>query len=91
MVVGKQVEEEMAANILLRQQGELRDVLESAVRARGTSFRDYRDAKGQRGRFAEQLQAYGRGGQPCLRGGTTLILTHEVDGRATVICSRCQS
>jgi formamidopyrimidine-DNA glycosylase len=70
---------------------EIVDVLTRSIEARGTSFRDYRDAKGERGRFVEQLQAYGRGGEPCMRCGAKLILTHEVDGRATVICARCQS
>jgi formamidopyrimidine-DNA glycosylase len=70
---------------------EIVDVLTRSIAARGTSFRDYRDAKGERGRFVDQLKAYGRGGQPCMRCGTTLILTHEVDGRATVICTRCQA
>jgi formamidopyrimidine-DNA glycosylase len=69
---------------------EIVDVLNRSIEARGTSFRDYRDAKGQRGRFVEQLQAYGRGGQSCMRCGATLILTHAVDGRATVFCARCQ-
>jgi formamidopyrimidine-DNA glycosylase len=66
-------------------------VLEESIEARGTSFRDYRDARGERGRFAEQLQAYGRGGEACLRCGARLILTHAIDGRATVFCSHCQS
>ena len=70
---------------------EIVDVLRESIAARGTSFRDYRDARGERGRFAEQLQAYGRGGEPCLRCGATLILTHAIDGRATVLCARCQS
>jgi formamidopyrimidine-DNA glycosylase len=70
---------------------EIVDVLRESIEARGTSFRDYRDARGERGRFAEKLQAYGRGGEPCTRCGATLILTHAVDGRATVLCARCQS
>jgi formamidopyrimidine-DNA glycosylase len=65
-------------------------VLRESIESRGTSFRDYRDAKGERGRFAEKLQAYGRGGEPCMRCGSKLILTHEVDGRATVFCAWCQ-
>ena len=65
-------------------------VLKESIEARGTSFRDYRDAKGERGRFAEKLKAYGRGGENCLRCGARLILTHAVDGRATVFCARCQ-
>ena len=66
-------------------------VLEKSILARGTSFRDYRDAKGERGSFAKQLAAYGRAGQPCKRCGAALILTHEIDGRATTFCAKCQS
>jgi len=70
---------------------EIVSVLTESIASRGTSFRDYRDARGERGKFAEKLQAYGRGGQSCSRCGATLILTHAVDGRATVFCARCQS
>jgi formamidopyrimidine-DNA glycosylase len=66
-------------------------VLNESIASRGTSFRDYRDARGQRGSFAEKLQAYGRGGESCMRCGARLILTHAVDGRATVFCARCQN
>ncbi|MBA3343049.1 MAG: bifunctional DNA-formamidopyrimidine glycosylase/DNA-(apurinic or apyrimidinic site) lyase [Gemmatimonadaceae bacterium] len=66
-------------------------VLEESIAARGTSFRDYRDAKGQRGGFAAKLQVYGREGQPCVRCGSRLVGTHAIDGRATVFCARCQS
>ncbi len=65
-------------------------VLTAAIAARGTSFRDYRDAHGERGTFAAQLDAYGRAGLPCRRCGARLIGTHAVDGRATVFCARCQ-
>ena len=65
-------------------------VLREAVAARGTSFRDYRDASGQRGGFAEHLAVYGRAGLPCARCGTGLIATHAVDGRSTVLCVHCQ-
>jgi formamidopyrimidine-DNA glycosylase len=66
-------------------------VLREAIEARGTSFRDYRDAQGQRGGFAEHLQAYGREGLPCQRCGARLVGTHSIDGRATTFCARCQS
>jgi formamidopyrimidine-DNA glycosylase len=65
-------------------------VLTEAIAARGTSFRDYRDASGARGQFAERLDAYGRAGLPCRRCGARLIGTHAVDGRATVFCAHCQ-
>ncbi|HUQ18582.1 MAG TPA: bifunctional DNA-formamidopyrimidine glycosylase/DNA-(apurinic or apyrimidinic site) lyase [Gemmatimonadaceae bacterium] len=66
-------------------------VLREAIKARGTSFRDYRDARGERGGFAEKLEAYGRDGKPCVRCGARLIGTHAIDGRATIFCARCQS
>ena len=65
-------------------------VLEKAIAARGTSFRDYRDAKGERGSFAEKLAVYGKGGQPCPRCASRLITTHAIEGRATIFCARCQ-
>jgi formamidopyrimidine-DNA glycosylase len=65
-------------------------VLSESVAARGTSFRDYRDASGGKGDFERSLAAYGRGGEPCVRCGARLIETHAVDGRSTVLCARCQ-
>ena len=65
-------------------------VLTESIASRGTSFRDYRDASGARGSFADKLEAYGRGGHPCTRCGNNLVETHAVDGRTTVFCSRCQ-
>ena len=66
-------------------------ILAQAIEARGTTFRDFRDANGDRGGYAGHLAAYGRGGQPCRRCGTRLTTTHAIDGRATVFCHRCQS
>ena len=65
-------------------------VLTDSIAARGTSFRDYRDASGGRGDFERSLAAYGRGGQPCLHCGARLVETHAIDGRSTVLCARCQ-
>jgi formamidopyrimidine-DNA glycosylase len=65
-------------------------VLTASIAARGTSFRDYRDAHGGRGDFERSLAAYGRGGDPCLRCGARLVETHAIDGRSTVLCARCQ-
>jgi formamidopyrimidine-DNA glycosylase len=65
-------------------------VLRDALAARGTSFRDYRDASGQRGEFVNRLAVYGREGDACPRCGARLVGTHAIDGRATVLCVRCQ-
>jgi formamidopyrimidine-DNA glycosylase len=67
------------------------EVLREAIAARGTSFRDYRDASGARGGFVERLAVYGRAGERCSRCGARLIGTHAIDGRMTVLCARCQS
>jgi formamidopyrimidine-DNA glycosylase len=65
-------------------------VLTESIAARGTSFRDYRDASGGRGDFERSLAVYGRGGEPCLRCGARLVETHVIDGRTTVLCAGCQ-
>jgi formamidopyrimidine-DNA glycosylase len=65
-------------------------VLTESIAARGTSFRDYRDASGGKGSFVEQLAVYGRGGLPCPRCSAKLVATHAIDGRSTVLCARCQ-
>jgi formamidopyrimidine-DNA glycosylase len=65
-------------------------VLREAIEARGTSFRDYRDASGARGGFSEKLAVYGRGGLPCPRCGVALVDTSAIDGRTTVFCAWCQ-
>lgn len=66
------------------------DVLTASIAARGTSFRDYRDARGERGQFVAQLAVYGRAGAQCLRCSRRLIGTHAVDGRNSVFCATCQ-
>lgn len=65
-------------------------VLADSIAARGTSFRDYRDASGGRGDFERFLDVYGRGGLPCRRCGARLLETHAIDGRTTVLCAGCQ-
>ncbi len=83
-----------AASISLEEAELLRDsivgVLSEAIDARGTSFRDYRDARGKRGSFVEKLDVYGRSGEPCHRCGSKLVATHAIDGRATTMCVKCQ-
>jgi formamidopyrimidine-DNA glycosylase len=81
----------LSSGEIARLHDEIVDVLRESIEARGTSFRDYRDARGERGRFAERLQAYGRAGLPCFRCGRRLIGTHAIDGRMTVLCASCQS
>jgi formamidopyrimidine-DNA glycosylase len=66
------------------------DILNAAITAGGSSIRDYRNASGEEGEFVRRLNVYGRAGQPCNRCGATLIGTHLIDGRQTVLCAHCQ-
>ena len=68
-----------------------RRILQAAIDSQGTTFRDYRTATGQPGNFQLQLMVYEREGAPCVVCGTRLSGTHDIDGRITVFCHRCQS
>jgi formamidopyrimidine-DNA glycosylase len=65
----------------------IRDVLREAIRQGGTTFRDYRNARGGRGGFRPRV--YKRAGEPCDLCGTGLEKT-VIAGRSTFYCSRCQ-
>lgn len=67
----------------------LRQVLERAVAAGGSSFRDYVDATGRKGEYVRRHAVYGRGGQPC-RTCATVLESAVIGGRTTVWCPRCQ-
>ena len=66
-------------------------ILRAAIRSKGTTFRDYRTGTGERGGFQFALHVYGREGEPCVRCGTRLTGTHDIDGRISVLCHRCQA
>lgn len=68
----------------------VRSVLEEAIARGGTTVRDYRKATGEPGEYQHSLLVYGRGGEPCVRCGAPLEITHEIDGRATTFCRHCQ-
>jgi formamidopyrimidine-DNA glycosylase len=66
-----------------------REVLHEAIGSRGTTFRSYRDARGQPGRFARLLRVYDREGKPCLKCGTP-IRAITLGQRSSFYCPRCQ-
>lgn len=65
-------------------------ILKEAINSGGTTIRDYSYGKGQKGEFVRHLNAYGRADKPCPRCGKKMIGTHEIDGRQTVYCPKCQ-
>jgi len=66
-----------------------RDVLREAIGGGGTTFRSYRDSRGQPGRYARRLQVYDREGQPCAVCGAA-IRTVVVGQRSSFFCPKCQ-
>lgn len=67
----------------------LRRVLRSAIGAGGTTFRDYRDATGEEGRYSSQLRVYDREGEACTRCGTSVVRI-VFGGRSAFLCPDCQ-
>lgn len=68
--------------------GAVREVLEAAIRAGGSTLRDYARPDGELGYFAKEWRVYGREGEPCSCG---LPVQRRVDaGRSTFYCGKCQ-
>lgn len=66
----------------------IREVLEEAIRCKGTTIRDYRWAENSSGEFLEKLKVYGKEGQQCSCGRT--IEKTRVRDRSTHFCPGCQ-
>ena len=69
---------------------DLRDVLNEAISAGGTTLRDFLNAEGDAGYFAMSLRVYDRAGKPCGRCGARIRRIVQA-GRSTFYCPRCQS
>ena len=67
------------------------DVLEEAIRRRGSSLADeqYRDLYGRLGRYQELHRVYDRAGRPCTTCGTAIVRVRD-GGRSSFYCPRCQ-
>lgn len=67
----------------------VRDTLEAALTAGGSSLRDYVACNGQPGHFQHQYFVYGRAGQPCRSCGTA-VRAVRLGQRSTFYCPACQ-
>ena len=67
----------------------VKQVLGEAITRGGTTLRDFLKPDGLPGYFAQQLDVYGRAGEPCHRCGT-MLRAADWGQRATVYCPRCQ-
>jgi len=70
--------------------GDIKEVLGKAIKAGGTTLRDFYGGDGEAGYFKQQLEAYGREDEPCRRCDSPI--TAIVQGqRSTYYCKHCQT
>jgi formamidopyrimidine-DNA glycosylase len=83
----------LASSLTAEQAGELhlalREVLQHAIRMRGSSIANFLDAQGEPGDYQRRHRVYGREGQPCYRCRTP-IRRVIVAGRSSHFCPQCQ-
>lgn len=69
----------------------IREVIEAAIEAGGSSLRDYRAADGALGYFQHSFFVYGRDGEACARPGCRGTVRRSIHaGRSTFHCTSCQ-
>lgn len=64
-------------------------ILQKAIKAGGTTLKDFKKSDGNPGYFAQQLNVYGRKDQPCTQCGEAIEYDKELQ-RATFFCPNCQ-
>ena len=64
-------------------------VLLRSIEQGGTTLKDFLQSDGKPGYFAQELQVYGRKGEPCRICGTPVVGTKHAQ-RATFYCRQCQ-
>jgi formamidopyrimidine-DNA glycosylase len=69
----------------------IKAVLEDAIKAGGSSLRDYKQTDGSLGEFQHRFKVYGREGKPCAKKGCGGTVRRVVQGgRSTFYCPTCQ-
>lgn len=67
----------------------IQSVLNRAIKAGGTTLKDYRNAGGEPGFFQQELKVYGREGEGCVNCGQ-IIEKIILGNRASFVCNNCQ-
>lgn len=67
----------------------IKQVLRRALRHRGSTLRDYRDADGKAGEFTRLHRVYDRAGKPCTHCKTPIVRI-VIGQRSTHFCPNCQ-
>ena len=69
----------------------IRQVLQDAIDAGGSSLRDFRQADGELGYFQHSFDVYGREGAPCRTEGCDAVVKRITQsGRSSFYCTQCQ-
>jgi len=69
----------------------IRDVLNEAITAGGSTLRDFKRADGELGYFQHSFDVYGRAAEPCRSEGCTHQIARIVQsGRSSFYCPQCQ-
>lgn len=68
----------------------IKDVLEEAIAAGGSTLRDHVQPDGELGYFQKRWQVYGREGEACPGDPGHTVQRIVQSGRSTFFCSRCQ-
>jgi formamidopyrimidine-DNA glycosylase len=79
----------LAADQISRLNRAIKSVLNTAIRHRGSTLRDYADGDGKPGFFQTHHRVYARGGKPC-RTCRTTIERIVLGARSTHFCPKCQ-
>jgi formamidopyrimidine-DNA glycosylase len=66
----------------------IREILEEAIRAGGSTLQDYRNATGDQGSFQQRFLVYDREGETCTHGHRIRRIVQS--GRSTFFCPSCQ-
>jgi formamidopyrimidine-DNA glycosylase len=65
-------------------------ILRSSIKHGGTTFSNFLDCEGTKGRFIKFLKIYGRKGQRCFRCPKSIVQKTKIAGRGTSYCEKCQ-
>ncbi|WED21965.1 bifunctional DNA-formamidopyrimidine glycosylase/DNA-(apurinic or apyrimidinic site) lyase [Vibrio sp. JC009] len=68
---------------------EIKQVLKTAIKQGGTTLKDFTKADGKPGYFAQELQMYGKAGEPCPVCGSP-IQQLKIGQRNSYFCADCQ-
>lgn len=69
---------------------QIKTILQASIAAQGTTFSDYRDSTGHKGKFAQSLAVYGHAQTLCPRCHQAQIQRHVLGGRSCFYCPHCQ-